>query len=144
MLFVGCAVMDKRAYAYVHDKVMCGDRTVVFMRENAVVVDGKTQRTEQGLVNALLDAKKQQAQCRVVCLENFIYDKDEYRKLFAASGAHVYTDGGEVVCAQNNFVMVHTKGKDKTLLHLACGDVTVENGACNTAVFDNLTGERLY
>ena len=143
VLFVGCAVMDKRAYAFVRDKVMADGRTVAFMRENAVVVDNQTQRNEQGLVNALL-AETKQANCNVVRYENFVYDSDEYRKLFAGAGAHIYTDGGEVVCAQNNFVMVHTKGKEKTLLHLSCGDVSIDNGDCNTAVFDNLTGERVY
>ena len=55
----------------------------------------------------------------------------------------MYTDNGEVVIADNEMVLVHCKDIETTNLHLHHGDVTVENGKCNTALFNSYTGERI-
>ena len=149
VVFVACEAMSKSEFDYVKNRVMSGGRTVVFMRRNGWIVDEKTDDKHVADLYGFTPSteKKQEKigeKCRVVSYPNFVYDKDEYRRLFERAGAHIYTDGGELVCAQNQFVMVHTKGTSQTVLHLACGDVLVENGACNTVVYDNLTGERVY
>lgn len=149
VVFMACEAMRKSDYDYIRNVVMGGGRTVVFMRKNGFIVDGKTglnNVTKLYGFTALAGGvqKENRRNCRVISAPDFIYDKAYYREVFREAGAHIYTDNGEVVVAQNNMVMVHTKGVQKTVLHLACGDVEIENGACNTAVFDNLTGERMY
>lgn len=148
VLFVACEAMRKRDFEYIRKVVMGGNRTVAFMRKNGFIVDGRTgysNITELYGSSALKDSytEERRKKCRVVSVSQFIYDRKFYRELFESSGAHIYTDNGEVVTVANRFVLVHTKGIPQTTLHLTCGDVTLENGKCNTVIYDDLTGERI-
>ena len=80
---------------------------------------------------------------RLVTVSEYQYDAAFYRTLFKESGAHVYAEGGEVVCVANDLVMYHCKETPTTTLHLKCGDVAVDNEKYVTKVYDNLTGKRL-
>ena len=81
--------------------------------------------------------------CSVYYCENAVYSAQWYNGVFRKAGAHIYTDHREVVVADNNLVMVHCKNIAKTHLHLKDRDILLDNGACNTYVFDVETGERL-
>ena len=143
VLFVACAAMSEQDFSYIQNHVKGGNRTVVFMRENGYIVGEKTSdQTKEQLYR--LDTAEAQKNCKVVVLPNFVYDGAFYRDLFISAGAHVYSTGGEAITAANGFVMAHSKGKEKTLLHLACGDVEMENGRCETAILDIHTGERIF
>ena len=149
VLFISCTAMRETDFEYIQKSVLGGGRTVVFMDKTALIVEDKTSEKHfSKLVGVTLSGKEnmeiEREDCKVVCIPQLQYDKAFYRALFAKAGAHVYTQGDEVVCAGNGFVMVHTKGIERTRLHLACGDVIVQNGACSTAVFDNRTGERIF
>ena len=149
VLFVACEAMRKSDYDYILGVVMGGGRTVAFMRKNGYIVDNQTDYNNMtGLYggSALEDSyfEEQRENCRVVGIPQFEYDRNFYTRLFESAGAHIYARGGEVVTAQNNYVLVHTKGISQTVLHLACGDVTVQNEKCGTVIYDNLTGERIF
>ena len=68
-----------------------------------------------------------------------VIDAGVYRKIFEKSGVHIYADNGEVVIADNEMVMLHSKGVPHTTLHLHCGDIEIENGKYNLTVSANGT-----
>ena len=147
VLFVACEAMRKSDYDYILGVVMGGGRTVAFMRKNGYIVDNKTALSN---VAALYGTaipqeyyEEQRANHRVVIVPEFAYEKDFYTRLFESAGAHVYTRDGEVVCAQNGFVAVHTKGMAQTMVHLECDDVNVTLDECSTVVLDSQTGKRV-
>ena len=76
-------------------------------------------------------------------MPKLITDREFYHQLFKRAGAHIYTENGEVVIADNQMVMMHCKDIDKTVLHLHSGDITVENGKYNTVVYNSFTGEKI-
>ena len=73
----------------------------------------------------------------------WVVDREIYRKIFEKSGAHIYTDNGEVVIADNEMVMVHCKNTPQTVLHLHCGDVKIQNEKYSTVVYNTFTGEKI-
>ena len=147
VLFVSCDAMRKKEYEYIRKTVMSGDRTVAFMCNNGYILDGKTSLSNMTKLygHALKDGylETPRENCRVVTVSEYQYKPSFYRELFKKSGAHIYSENGEVVCVANDLVMVHCKEIPVTTLHLKCGDVKVENEKYSTKVFDNLTGQRL-
>ena len=148
VVFVACAAMSQSDFSYIQSTVKGGNRTIVFMRENGYIVSEKTSKENMQKLYETNELDKYVEQTRenykIVALPQFMYDINFYRTLFAGAGAHIYADKGEVIVSANGFVMVHTKGIEKTLLHLACGDIILENGTCNTMIYDNQSGERIF
>ncbi len=148
VLFVACEVMSASDYNYVRNVVMGGGRTVAFMRRNGWIVDGKTSDQNVAALYGFAPQEpyeeRQNANCRVVHIAQFAYERQFYTQLFESAGAHVYTKGGEVLCAANGFVAIHAKGKQTADVRLACGEIQVELGECSTVVFDLHTGEKIY
>ena len=70
-------------------------------------------------------------------------DRKFYHDIFKKAGAHIYSDDGEVIIADNEMVMMHCKDIPQTTLHLHCGDVKVENGKYNTVIYNSFTGEKV-
>ena len=147
VLFLNCIVLEKRTYEYVCNKVLTGGRTVVFINDFALIVDTVTdiERFEKILETRRLGEYQEYSKenCVICDMPKLINDKDFYHDLFKRAGAHIYTDNGEVVIADNEMVMMHCKGVPTTTLHLHCGDVKVDNGECNTVVYNTFTGEQI-
>ncbi len=147
VLFLHCIALDKRTYEYVCNKVLAGGRTVVFTNDFALIVDNATAL---GNFEKILGTKRtgqyreySKENCVICDMPKLIKDKDFYHDLFKRAGAHIYTDNGEVVIADNEMVMMHCKDTPKTVLHLHCGDVEIENGEVNTVIYNTCTGERI-
>ncbi len=147
VLFIDCVQMRQEEYRYIQERVMGGGRTVAFMGTNGYIVEGKTGLDN---VNALLqtateagDFAENRGEYTLVNSKAFRYDKEFYQKLFKDAGAHIYTEDGLVICADNNLVMVHAKQTKNSRLRLACGEVELPDQKHFTAVYDNKTGERL-
>ena len=147
VLFVSCDAMRKKEYEYIRKRVMAENRTVAFLCNNGYILDGKTAISNmERLYGCAVKQgyfETQRKNCRVVTLSEYRYELNFYRELFQKAGAHIYTDNEEVLCVANDLVMLHCKETPKTTLHLKCGDITVENEKYTTAVYDNLTGQRL-
>ena len=147
VLFVSCDAMRKKEYDYIRKTVMGGGRTVAFMCNNGYILDNKTSVENMTKLygvapqDGYLEIEREDY--RLVTVSEYQYDSAFYRTLFKASGAHVYAEGGEVVCVANDLVMYHCKETPTTTLHLKCGDVTVDNEKYVTKVYDNLAGKRL-
>ncbi len=147
VLFIECVQMRKSQYEFIINKVMDKNRTVAFMGKNGYIVEGKTHLSN---ITTLLGRDINKGLCvdkrdnyTLVTVDEFRYDKPFFRDLFKNSGAHIYSDGQDVICANNDMVMVYalnTKGK---VIHLACGDVKLPDKEFLTAVYDNKTGEKL-
>ncbi len=147
VLFVSCDAMRKKEYDYIRKTVMGGGRTVAFMCNNGYILDNKTSVENMTKLygvapqDGYLEIEREDY--RLVTVSEYQYEAAFYRTLFKESGAHVYAEGGEVVCVANDLVMYHCKETPVTTLHLRCGDVTIENEKYTTKVYDNLTGKRL-
>ncbi len=132
VVFMECLVMERRIYDYIQNTVKNGNRKVVFVDDCGLFLDGVADER-----NAL------------ILRENCLYlkmpsvDSDYYRNLFEDAGAWIYTHGGEVVVADNEMVMVHSKGIEKTNLRLPFGDITIDNGNYNTVIYNVITGEKV-
>ena len=146
VLFVSCDAMRKKEYDYIRKKVMGGGRTVAFMCNNGYILEGKTSVDNMTALYGCLPQEGYWEEARkgyrIVGVSEYQYDSAFYRRLFKDAGAHIYTDGDEVICVANDFVMLHCKDKTATTLHLKCGDVIVKNEKYTTKVYDNLTGQR--
>ena len=147
VLFVSCDAMRKKEYDYIRKKVMGGGRTVAFMCNNGYILDNKTSVAN---MTRLYGVEPQEGYqeiqfegYRLITISEYQYETEFYRELFRKSGAHIYVEGGEVVCVANDLVMLHCKETPETTLHLMCGDITVKNDKYTTRVYDNLTGKRL-
>ena len=81
--------------------------------------------------------------CNADVMETPVCDPKAWKEIFKAAGAHIYTDGGEVVVADGGMVMVHCKDIPQTVLHLPCGDICMKNEKFSTVVYDCQSGERL-
>ena len=147
ILFISCEAMRSKEYKYIQSDVMGSGRTVAFMGRNGYILDNHTSLSN---MTKLYDTAIPERNCTkdrddytLVLIPDVMYEPTFYRDLFAKAGAHIYTDGEEVVCADNNLVMVHSKNSVQTILHLSCSDVTVQTEKYSTVVYDNLTGKRL-
>ena len=89
----------------------------------------------------MIEEKK--ANCRIIVSDEYITDPAAYKKIFAEAGAHIYTDGNEVVIADNDMVMVHTKGVSELKLHLHSGDIVIDTPKYSTVVYNTQTGEKI-
>lgn len=147
VLFLSCAVMERRIYDYIRTTVMSEGRTVVCINDFARVVDRTTNenRLEEIIGEKLSGtyAEYEKPNCRICAMPETITERKFYHDLFQRAGAHIYTDNGEVVIADNEMVMVHCKGIARTVLHLENGDVEIENGKYNTVVYNTKTGEKV-
>ncbi|MBQ7369000.1 MAG: hypothetical protein IJW60_04785 [Clostridia bacterium] len=147
VVFLDCSVMDEKTYDYVRNTVMDGGRTVVYINEFATVVGKQSniKRLEEIIGEPLTGGYKEyeKENCRICVMPETVTEWGFYHDLFKRAGAHIYADNGEVVIADNETVMLHSKGISQTVLHLPCGDITVENGKCNTVLYDIRTGERI-
>ena len=146
VIFINCTVLSKAKFDYIKNKVMKDGRTVCFMLKCGRILDGEVsdENVEKLVGRKLLpEIFYQTDDCSVYYCENAVYSAQWYNGVFRKAGAHIYTDHREVVVADNNLVMVHCKNIAKTHLHLKDRDILLDNGACNTYVFDVETGERL-
>ena len=147
VLFVSCDAMRKKEYEYIRKTVMSEGRTVVFMGNNGYIVDEKTALSNMttlyghALKSGCVETEREGY--RIVTISEYQYTPMFYRELFKKSGAHIYSENGEVVCVANDLVMLHCKETTKSTLHLKCGDVVVKNEKYTTNVYDNLTGKKL-
>ena len=156
VMFINCRVMEKKTYEYIKNTVMSGDRTVVFVNDFAKVVEKESfqngvekivglsileENTEYVLDDCLVYRIIEEKE--YVDANYLVIDAGVYRKIFEKSGAHIYADNGEVVIADNEMVMLHSKGVPHTTLHLHCGDIEIENGKYNTVVYNTFTGEKI-
>lgn len=132
VLFMECIAMSKQTYSFIKNTVMQEGRTVGFFDKCGLIVDGVPDEKN---VSALVEGGLYMPQPST--------DKAFYHDLFKRAGAHIYTDGGEVVVADNEMVMVHCKDIPKTTLRLHCGDIELENGKYNTVVYNTFTGEQI-
>lgn len=147
VLFVSCDAMRKKEYNYIRKTVMGGGRTVVFMCNNGYILNNKTSVANMSKLYGFTPQdgylEQESDAYRVVSVSEYQYEAEFYRELFRNAGAHIYSEGGEVVCVANDLVMLHCKEMPETTLHLKCGDITVKNEKYTTKVYDNLTGQRL-
>ena len=147
VLFVDCFVLDRKTYTYIQHAVLSGGRTVVFMERFAVMVEGETNESRFaeyiGALRADKYAEYEKENCRICIMPERIENRAFYHDLFKRAGAHIYTNNGEVVVADNEMVMVHCKDIPHTTLHLPCGNIELENGKYNTAVYNIYTGKKL-
>lgn len=147
VLFVSCDAMCKKEYAYIRKTVMGGGRTVAFIGNNGYIVDNKMALSNMSELYGYAfkggHYEEQRENYRIVALSEYQYESSFYRELFRKSGAHIYTENGEVLCVANDLVMFHVKETPVTTLRLKCGEITVENKKYTTKVYDNLTGQRL-
>ena len=147
VLFVSCDAMRKKEYNYIRKTVMGGGRTVVFMCNNGYILNNKTSVANMAKLYGFTPQdgylEQESDAYRVVSVSEYQYEAEFYRELFRNAGAHIYSEGGEVVCVANDLVMLHCKEMPETTLHLKCGDITVKNEKYTTKVYDNLTGQRL-
>lgn len=147
VIFLDCRVMEKKTYEYVREKVASGGRTVVLANDFAKIVDKTTDENRIVEIigeNAPTEYKEYEKEnCRVCVMPATITDKAFYHDLFKRAGAHIYSDDGEVIIADNEMVMMHCKDIPTTTLHLHCGDIKIENGKYNTVVYNTYTGEKI-
>lgn len=136
VLFVDCPVLSQDTYQYIQKKILSSAKTTVIMGRFAVVVDEK----ENDAATFILQNTHKN---RVIVSKECITDPLVYREIFKKAGAHIYTDQSEVVIADNGLVMVHCKDIPRSVLHLHCGDIVVENPKYSTAVYNTQTGERI-
>lgn len=136
VLFVDCSYISKEDYDYIQSRVFSEDKTVVIIGRFARVVGDRDNDAGELIEEA-------QKHCRIVVSDDYITDSSFYKRIFAEAGAHIYTDGDEVVIADNSLVMVHTKNAPKIKLHLGSGDVDISPLKYSTVVYNTETGERL-
>ncbi len=147
VLLVNCRVMSQKTYEYIQNTVVNKDRTTVFVDDYATVVNGKTCKIRLAeWLGVACDTDYTECVingCKVGVMPKISELQEVYRDIFKRAGAHIYTDNGEVVIADNEMVMVHCKGIPQTTLHLHCGDIEIENGKYNTVVYNTFTGEKI-
>jgi hypothetical protein len=119
VIFADCVTLGKRRYRRALD----------------LLVKNKIKTVLLGTTPKLL--------CNADVMEAPVCDPKEWREIFKSAGAHIYTDGGEVVVADGGMVMVHCKEIPQTVLHLPCGDVCIKNEKFSTVVYDCQSGDRL-
>ena len=136
VLFVDCSYLSCENYDFVKNQVLIKGRTVVVIGRFAKVVGDKANDAEK-----MLEEKK--SVCRIIVSDEYITDSVVYKKIFAEAGAHIYTDGNEVVIADNDMVMVHTKGVSELKLHLHSGDIVIDTPKYSTVVYNTKTGEKI-
>lgn len=147
VLFLDCHTMETRIYEYIRNKVMADGRTVILINGFAKIVDKMTDvsRLEQIIGANPCEKYKEyeNSNCRICVMPETLTDRKFYHDIFKKAGAHIYSDDGEVIIADNEMVMMHCKDIPQTTLHLHCGDVKVENGKYNTVIYNSFTGERV-
>ena len=136
VLFVDCSYISLDDYDFIKNKVLIEGRTVVIVGRFAKVVGDNYNS-----IGALIEEKSKV--CRIVATEEFITDPRFYKELFAEAGAHIYTDGDEVVIADNDMVMVHTKEKEEVTLHLHSKDILLHLPKYSTVVYNTKTAEKI-
>ena len=136
VLFVDCSYVSEEDYDYIKNSVFAENRTVVIIGRFAKTVGDKANNAEKLI-------KEKNEICRIIVSEEYITDSAFYKKTFAEAGAHIYTDGEEVVVADNELVMVHTREVDEIKLHLHCGDIVINPTKYSTVIYNTKTGEKI-
>lgn len=146
ILFINCMALTQDKFHYVKNTVMKNGRTVCFMHKCGYILNeiASTENMEK-LVGRKLRPELyfETDDCNVYYIENIVYTASWYKNVFRKAGAHIYTDGQEIVIADNRLVMLHLKNISHTVLHLANQDVELDNPTCATYIFDIDTGERI-
>ena len=147
VILSGCIVMTKKICDYIVNTVMSDGRTVVFVKGFAWVVDKETDFERLNAITGVPFNEEYKEftteSCNVVYMPKISKDKMYYHDLFRRSGAHIYTDNGEVVIADNEMVMIHCKDIPHTTLHLKFVDIEIDNPKYSTVVYNVVTGERI-
>lgn len=147
ILFANCSVVSEATYARIKELAADGEHTLLFIGDFARVV-GRQTVGEQGM-NALFGGMPADAFAGAPVEGNLGYMSRAvteplfYKDLFRRAGAHIYTDGGEVVIADNELVMVHSRDIPETVLHLHSGDCVLKNEKFQTVVYNTYTGEQV-
>ena len=69
---------------------------------------------------------------------------EEWRKIFAEAGAHLYLDQGEIIHAGGGLILIHTKAGGRRRLTIRTGKtIELDLPAKSSWLFDAATGERL-
>ena len=69
---------------------------------------------------------------------------DEWRKIFAEAGAHLYLDHGEIIHAGGGLILIHTKAGGRRRLTLRNNKtIDLDLPPKSSWLFDASTGERL-
>ena len=136
VVFSDCAVISEEDYAFISNTVCSDGRTVLLMGRFADVVGCMSNNSE--MLN-----ESNTTNCCIKVSKECITDPNRFREIFAKAGAHIYTSGGEVVIADHNMVMVHCKDHPKTVLHLHCGDMIIENPKYCTVIYNSQTGDKI-
>ena len=136
VILMDCPVLSERTYEYLQNRVLADGREIVILGRFASVVGDRENDPSEMLAACA-------TRCHVTVSQEGIFDSHTYKALFAKAGAHIYTDGDEVVIADNDMVMVHCKDKPRTVLHLPCGDIEVKHERFSTVIYHTQTGKRL-
>lgn len=136
VLFVDCSYVSVEDYDFIKNQVLIEGRTVILIGRFAKVVGDFANDAQ-----LLIDEKSKS--CRIVATEEFVTDPGFYKELFTEAGAHIYTDGDEVVIADNDLVMVHTRERSEVNIHLHSGDILVRTPKYSTVVYNTKTGEKI-
>lgn len=146
VVFVYCAHMKKSNYGFIKKTVMKNGRTVGFIGASGFIIDNKSgfENTKKLLGKngdkAFFSKRKNYS---IFYEPHYVTKPEFFRKVFKKAGAHIYTDGGEVVATGNGMVMIHEKGIKRTALKLKGGVIKIKNPECATYVFDVTTGEKV-
>ena len=146
VVFVYCAYLSKTDYNFIKKTVMKNGRTVGFIGGSGFIIGNKSgaENTKKLLGKSGAEAfYSKRKEYSIFYAPHYVTDPDYFRKIFKRAGAHIYTEGGEVVATGNGMVMIHEKGVKTTKLNLPSGIVKIKNPECATYVFDVKTGEKV-
>ncbi len=147
VVFFACKVLTTAQLNWIRDNVMKDGRTVAFLEECGLIVDNVMAPDHMERLYGPAFAPHfivKMPTCTVYHFDQVPYEASVYREMFRRAGAHIYTEDGEVVIADNALVMVHSKNQPRTVLHLPQGDLVLEN--CiegDTQIIDIRTGQRI-
>lgn len=147
VVFVRCEAMTKGIEDYVKTVVKGGGRTIFFIKPAGLITDGKsTPHHADELIGAAYGEKfasVKEKDCTVVYSQDFVFDANIFREVFIKAGAHIYARSGEVIIADDGFVMIHQKHVKSTTLSLNGKTEEIVNSEVSSAVYDARSGERL-
>ena len=138
VIFHNCLSIERKTYDFIREKVMNDGRAVILAGGFGLVIE-EEKASLQGEI--LSDTENES--CRIVVMEKTSTDPSLYREIFRKAGAHIYSDGGEVIIADNELVMIHCKDRAEVTLHLQNQTVTFPCEKFETRVYHTQTGERI-
>lgn len=135
IVLADCSVISENILDYIKSNVFTQSLTVLIIGSFATVVGRKSH--VEALTENVTDS------CRIIRITEPINDPHTYKRIFREAGAHIYTEGTEVVIADNGMVMVHTKDVPQITLCLKHNSVTFNAPKYSTVIYDTETGERI-